>query len=236
MRFLVFQHIGVEHPGSFRDFMAADGIGWDAVELDVGERIPAFDAYDALLVMGGPMDVWEEDRYPWLTTEKDAIRRWVVGRDKPFLGVCLGHQLLAASLGGDVGRMAGPEVGIRTVALNPPAAADALFAGIPSAFDCLQWHGAEVQSLPTDAVVLAGNQDCAIQAMRVGSRAYGIQFHVEVTPDTVPEWGRIPAYRASLEAVLGTGAQARLEAETARRINVFAAHARTIYENFKRLL
>src|SRR5215831_14740053 len=66
MRFLVFQHIAIEHPGIFRDFFAADGIAWDAVELDAGEAIPSFDGYDALWVMGGPMDVWETDRHPWL--------------------------------------------------------------------------------------------------------------------------------------------------------------------------
>src|SRR5882724_6232999 len=74
VRFLVFQHIAIEHPGIFRDFLAADGIVWDAIELDAGEEIPSFDGYDALWVMGGPMDVWEEDRHPWLAAEKRAIR------------------------------------------------------------------------------------------------------------------------------------------------------------------
>lgn len=88
MRILVFQHIAVEHPGSFREMMAADGIAWDTVALDEGAAIPCLEDYAALLVMGGPMDVWEEDRYPWLAAEKQAIRRWIdLGR--PFLGVCL---------------------------------------------------------------------------------------------------------------------------------------------------
>ena len=77
-RVLVFQHIAIEHPGIFRDFMAEDGVRWDAVELDAGEAIPALDPYDALIVMGGPMDVFEEDKHPWLVAEKRAIRDWVV--------------------------------------------------------------------------------------------------------------------------------------------------------------
>ena len=74
MRILVFQHVDVEHPAIFRDFLAEDGIAWDAVELDAGESIPPLDGYDQLWVMGGPMDAWEEDRHPWLIAEKQAIR------------------------------------------------------------------------------------------------------------------------------------------------------------------
>ena len=77
MRFLVFQQIACEHPAIFRDFLEADGIAWDAVELDEGEAVPEFGGYDALLVMGGPMDTWQEAEHPWLVAEKRAIRRWV---------------------------------------------------------------------------------------------------------------------------------------------------------------
>ncbi|MFO1146430.1 MAG: type 1 glutamine amidotransferase [Rhodospirillales bacterium] len=233
MRILVFQHIAVEHPGSFRAMMAADGIAWDTVALDEGDAIPPLGGYAALLVMGGPMDVWEEDRHPWLAAEKDAIRRWVEG-GRPFLGVCLGHQLLAAALGGRVGLMPAPEVGIIDVALTDPA--DALFAGLASPLSCLQWHGAEVQVPPPGAVVTAGNDACRVQAMRVGTAAWGIQFHVEVTPQTVPEWSAIPAYAASLQRVLGDGGGARLEAATAARMAAFSAAAETVWANFRHLL
>jgi GMP synthase-like glutamine amidotransferase len=232
MRVLVFQHIAVEHPGSLRAFMAADGITWDAVELDAGEPIPPFDGYDALLVMGGPMDVWEEDLHPWLKAEKAAIRDWAGATGRPLLGICLGHQLLADALGGRVQPMAGPEVGIAEVTLTAAAATDPLFAGLPSPLTCLQWHGSAVTALPPGAVRLAGNDACPVQAFRVGRAAYGLQFHVEVTPETVPEWACVPAYRASLESILGAGSEARLVAETAARLDSLTASALRMYRNF----
>lgn len=233
MRILVFQHIAVEHPGSLRGLMAAGGIAWDTVALDEGAAIPPLDGYAALLVMGGPMDVWEEDRHPWLAAEKAAIRSWVEA-GRPFLGVCLGHQLLASALGGRVGLMPAPEVGVGEVAISDPS--DALFAGLASPLSCLQWHGAEVQEPPPGGVVIAGNDACRVQAMRVGAAAWGIQFHVEVTPRTVAEWSSITEYGASLRRVLGDGGQQRLEAEAAARMAGFTAAAATMWANFRRLL
>jgi GMP synthase-like glutamine amidotransferase len=231
MRVLVFQHISVEHPGIFRDFLAADGGSWDAVELDAGEPIPSFDGYDALWVMGGPMDVWQEREHPWLMAEKRAIREWV-SAGRPFLGVCLGHQLLAAAMGGRVGPGAAPEVGIMTVDLTDAGLADPLFRGLPRTKTCLQWHGAAVLDLPPGAEVLAHSPVCPVQAMRIGACAYGLQYHVEATKDTVPEWACVPEYETSLEAVQGRGALTRFRDETARHLVGLNAAAHTLYENF----
>ena len=85
MRVLVFQHVDCEHPGSLRQFLAADNIPWDAVYLHRGDKIPSFELYDALWVMGGPMDVWDVEEHPWLVAEKAAIRQWVKDRVKQTL-------------------------------------------------------------------------------------------------------------------------------------------------------
>ena len=99
MHILVLQHERVEHPGVFREFLAEDGHTWEAVELDEGEKLPeTLDGIDALWVMGGPMDTWQEDKHPWLVPEKAFIRRMVEDEGLPYLGVCLGHQLLAEAL------------------------------------------------------------------------------------------------------------------------------------------
>src|SRR5260370_32314118 len=127
VKFLVFQHIAVEHPGIFRELMRKDGIVWDTVELDAGEPIPALSAYHALLVFGGPMDVWQEAEHPWLIAEKAAIRTFVKDRRRPFLGDCLRHQLLAAALGGIGGLMARPEARVVSLTLYPAGRHDPRF-------------------------------------------------------------------------------------------------------------
>jgi GMP synthase-like glutamine amidotransferase len=235
MRILVFQHVAVEHPAIFRDFLAEDGIEWNAVELDEGEPIPPLDGYDQLWAMGGPMDVWEDNQHPWLVAEKRAIREAVVARGLPYLGVCLGHQLLAAALGGAVGKAPAAEVGILDVELTAAGRSDPLFAGIADRFKALQWHGAEVRSAPKDAVVLASSPLCGVQAMRIGRHAYGMQYHCELLSRTVAEWAAIPAYAASLEAALGAGAMPRLEAAAAASMADFNADARRLYRNFMAL-
>jgi GMP synthase-like glutamine amidotransferase len=233
VHFLVFQHLSVEHPGIFRDFWTQADVGWTPIELDACERIPANLAdYDALVVMGGPMDVWQLEQHPWLIPEIAAIREFVVELGRPFLGVCLGHQLLAEALGGHVGPATEAEVGPCQVRLTRSHAEDPLLHGFPSPLTTFQWHAAEVKTLPADAVVLAETDTCAIQAFRWGPCAYGFQFHAEITEETVVDWGRIPAYKQSLEAALGAGASERLAVETLALLPQFNRTARTLSDRF----
>jgi GMP synthase-like glutamine amidotransferase len=232
MRILVLQHLDVEHPGVFREFWDAKGHERVTVELDAGEQIPDLEGFDVLAVMGGPMDTWQEDVFPWLVTEKAAIRHWVKDLGRPYLGICLGHQLLAEALGGKVTSMKKPEVGISTIELTPEGQMDPIFLGFKQTFDTLQWHGAEVSQLPEGTVVLAENAACPVQAMRWGKWAYGFQYHTEITPSTVPDWEIIPEYKASLEAVLGVEDAKNLNGLVAPRLPEFTAAAKLIDDNF----
>jgi GMP synthase-like glutamine amidotransferase len=179
-RLLVFQHIACEHPGILRQFLREDGIGWTAVELDQGEAIPSLEDFDMLWVMGGPMDVWDIEECPWLAAEKRAIRQWVRELKRPYLGLCLGHQLLADALGGTCGPQRPPEIGIHDVELTDEGRGDPVMAQLPPSMKALQWHSVRVAQAPEDAVVLASSPLCAVQAMRIGRHAYSIQYHVEL--------------------------------------------------------
>ena len=234
MRVLVLQHVDAEHPGTFRDCFREDGVCWDVVHLDRGERIPELAAYDGMLVMGGPQDVWEEDAHPWLVPEKAAIRRFVTELQRPFLGICLGHQLLADALGGTVAPGTA-EVGIITIARTADGQRDALLNGLPDPMTVLQWHGAEVTALPAAATLLASSADCRVQAFRVGPCAYGLQCHVEVGVDMVDEWAAIPAYAASLRQALGEDGLARLRREVNERQSAFRTAAHGLYRNLRGL-
>lgn len=227
MNILIFQHLAVETAGVFAELWAAAGHPMTVIALDQGEAIPPLGDFDLLAVMGGPMDVWQEAEHPWLVAEKAAIRHWVSDLDRPYFGICLGHQLLAAALGGGVGLMAAPEVGLTDVPLTAEGRADRLFSGLPATMTTLQWHGAEVTALPPGGVALAANSACAVQAMRVGRRAWGVQYHVEITPHTVADWQAIPAYRASLARALGPAA-AGLEDAVAPHLPAFRSVAEQI--------
>lgn len=232
MRLLVFQHIACEHPGALRQFLREDGVRWDAVELDAGEIIPRIEDYDVLWVMGGPMDVWDLEDCPWLVDEKHAIRRWVRELNRPFLGVCLGHQLLADALGGTCGPQRPPEVGILEVELTEKGRADPIFTGMAARQRCLQWHSVRVAQMPDSATALAASNICPVQAMRIGDRAYSMQYHVELESDTIPNWGRVPAYEAALEQTRGPGALSALAKEAEPLMEEFVGNARKLYRNF----
>ena len=236
MRVLVLQHLAVEHPGIFRDFLRKDGVTWDTVELDQGQKIPDLEPYDLMMVMGGPQDVWQEAQYPWLVPEKAAIRKFVVDMQRPYFGICLGHQLLAAAIGGDVALGSTPEVGIMTVDKTDAGSRDPIMSTLPDPMTVLQWHGAEVKSLPADTTILARSSACAVQAFRYGEHAYGIQYHVEITATTVADWAAIPEYKTALEKTLGASALPSLDAGVAARLSAFNGDAATIYAGLKAMI
>ena len=189
-RVLALQLDASDPPARLGEWLAAAGLELDVVALDAGQALPELSGYAGLLVMGGAMGAMEDVRAPYLPAVR-ALLREAVGAEVPTLGVCLGHQLLAAANGGRVQRIpAGPEIGAQLVAKRGVAGTDPLFAALPITPDVVQWHFDEVVTLPPGAIQLFSSPTCDQQAFRLGRLAWGIQFHIETTPDMVRAWAR----------------------------------------------
>lgn len=184
---LLIQHVAFEGPGSIAAAVHDTGAALEIVRIDRDEDVPAPEAVAALaglVVMGGPMGV--HDDLDWLERERTLLRA-AVQSGLPVLGVCLGAQQLACALGGAVVAGPTPELGVGEVHLSAAAIADTVFGPAPSPLPCVHWHG-DTFTLPEGAVRLAGNDAYENQAFRAGERAYGLQFHVEVTASLVAHW------------------------------------------------
>ena len=179
-----------------------------------GSPLPSLRGFSGLLVMGGAMAAYDDDVAPWLPATRDLLRD-AVAQQVPTLGVCLGGQLLAAALGGQVKPVSeGPEIGPGLVAKRDVSAGDPLFGPLPFTPDVLQWHWDEITTLPAGAVLLASSSRYANQAFRVGEAAWGLQFHVETTPEMVRVLGRGGPGRLAAEGWDVDAALARWDLDT----------------------
>ncbi|MFT4113110.1 type 1 glutamine amidotransferase [Silvibacterium sp.] len=186
-RWAILQHVEFEGPGLLLAEIERRGLIAEIVRLDRNEPLPAASALDGLIVMGGPMGVYEQERYPHIASEI-ALLREVIAANKPVLGVCLGSQLLAAALGARVYPGApGQEIGFDAVQLTAEGAQDAVFASAPSPLPVFHWHG-DTFDLPAGATLLASSDLYPHQAFRYGSNVYGLQFHVEPSATTWTDW------------------------------------------------
>jgi GMP synthase (glutamine-hydrolysing) len=177
-RVRILLHAEAETPGLIADVLDRRGIEMETVRGYAGEPVPtAMDGHDALVVMGGPMGVYEQDRLPFLRDEIDLIRDALRAR-KPVLGVCLGSELLAAALGAKVAP-ARKEIGWYPVTLTDAAADDPLWRGVDRSIGVFHWHG-DAFELPPGAVSLASSEATPCQAFRHGRAAYGFLFHMEM--------------------------------------------------------
>ncbi len=174
MRAVCLQHVPFEGPGAFATALATRGVNLERYVVPQG-GLPK-DAGDLLIVMGGPMSVNDSDS--WIAKETEFIRS-VILAGKPVIGVCLGSQFMAKSLGATVHQGKALEIGMTPVRLTAEAKQDPVFSMLPESFDVFEWHG-EVFDLPKDCVPLAGSDIAPLQAFRYATRAYGLLFHLEM--------------------------------------------------------
>lgn len=180
MRIHSLQHVPFEDIGSMASDFRTRDYSLSSTHWYRGDATPDLGSFDALIVMGGPMGIYDEVIYPWLANEKNLIRESIAA-GKIVLGICLGAQLIADVLGGKVTRNAHKEIGWLPISVNPAAAAHPIaqiFARYPNVF---HWHG-DTFALPPGAIHLASSEGCANQAYVFHDQVYGFQFHLETTP------------------------------------------------------
>ena len=236
MEAIVLQHIKIEDPGYIKDLMLADGWKLTTIELDEGNKIPNnLNQFDAMFCMGGPMDTWMEDQYPWLIEEKKSIKEFIFNLEKPFLGFCLGCQLLGEVVGGKVVKSTPPEIGMLDVNLLKEAKKDEIFSTFPESLKALQWHSYEVQNIENikDIKILASSKTTKVQMFKYKNHAYGIQFHIEAKDNTVSQWGCVPEYKSALENVFGSGALEKFDREAKINMKEMNLLSTNLYKSFK---
>jgi GMP synthase (glutamine-hydrolysing) len=195
MAVLIIKNIETEGPGTIEQFLRSEGIPFHVVELGVGEIPPSLEAYNTLIILGGPMGVYEMQNHPHLMAGSRIIRE-AINRDLKILGICLGAQMLAHCLGGDVYPGPEKEIGWHHIELTGEGLKDPVIRKLAihpdvgdfwRKFRVFHWHG-DTFDLPTGATLLASSARYKNQAFRFRNKIYGFQFHVEVTKSMIMQW------------------------------------------------
>jgi GMP synthase-like glutamine amidotransferase len=229
---LFIQHIDIEGPDTLLDFLKKKGFKGQTVHLNQGHKLPKdFKGIDAVVSLGGPMNVDETGKYPYLADEIKFIKKVVV-ENIPFLGICLGSQLLAKACDVPVGKSPEQEIGFSKIKFSKAGEKDPLFKGLSQSVDVFQWHG-DMFEIPSNGVLLASSKVCPHQAFKVGSRAYGLQFHIEVTAQTVESW--IDEYFNKKDPQTGKKKKLMLD-DYAKKQKTYAVVADQIFENFLNIM
>lgn len=217
MKLLVLQHVAHELLGTLNPLLKRAGFRIRYVNFARHpDAQPSLDGYDGLIVLGGPMSVNDAPRLPHLTTElhliEDALRREI-----PVLGICLGAQLIAKTLGANVYRNPEKEIGWYDVSPTDHAGSDPLLAPLENTEKIFQWHG-ETFDIPHSTSHLAFSTLCANQAFRYGSRVYGFQFHMEVDEPMIHRWLRVPENQTEIAALRGDRHIEQIYSDTTRHM------------------
>lgn len=183
MRIHYIQHESFEGIGAIGDWAAKKGHAVSGTHIYKGDSPPDINTFDFLVVMGGPMGVYDEGKHPWLADEKMFLDS-AVKADKLILGVCLGAQLLANVLGASVRKNIVKEIGWFDVSLTPHGWNSPIFKGIPATFNAFHWHG-DTFAIPEGALHIASSEACANQAFVYGEKVVGLQFHMESTKESI---------------------------------------------------
>ena len=229
---LIIKHVDVEGPGTIEEYFQNQGFELKTIELDKDDPLPRdFNGIEAVISMGGPMNVYEEDKYPFLRDEDFLLKR-AIKEEIPFLGVCLGSQLIVKAYGAKVTKSPVKEVGWFKVRLENDGQQDPLFQGLDGEIDVFHWHE-DMFEIPSSAKRLATADGCPNQAVKIGPCAYGLQFHVEVTEPIITDW--CENYLKSSDPALVQKAKDMIATYQKKRA-FFNKTAEKIYGNFEKIM
>jgi len=229
MSVLIIKHVEIEGPGLIEDCLKEERLPYQILNLESGIHPPKIEHLSAIVILGGPMNVYQEDRYPFLR-EEDLFIKEAIQRGKAVLGICLGAQLVAKALGAKVTKAPVKEIGWFDVSLTKVGSHDPLFSGLPKKFPVFQWHE-DSFDLPAAAKLIAISNPNSHQAFRYGENAYGIQFHLEVTEEMIREWTKIfdEEFNGSQIPLL---AKLKILSETERKIENYKKRGLRFFKNF----
>jgi len=222
------KHVDSEGPGTWQEFLSYKSpMNYRIVELHKGDSLPPLDKCEAVISLGGTMNVYEVAKYPFLEYEEEVLKK-ALKVNIPILGICLGAQILAKVCGSRITRAKIKEMGWRKLRLTKAGSKDPLFMGLPAELDVFQWHQ-DTFEIPEGALHLAETKSCPNQAFRIGENAYGLQFHIEVTPAMIKSW--IEAYAKNGYP----GKKRRLEKDFEGCLKL-EKEAEIVYSNFARII
>ena len=237
-KIIILQHTPLVTPGYFTKLMNEDLVETTIIRLDQGDKFPVnLDIFDGMICLGGPMDTWMEEQYPWMIEEKSKIKEFILNNQKPYLGICLGCQFLGEILGGKVIKSNPPEIGVLDIDIFDNKKKDLLFQNFDNNIKALQWHSYEVSELNNSDVTILGSSDITkFQIFKYKNHAYGIQFHMEVDENTIIKWSKVPELKNALEKYLGKNSIDELDILLRNNIQEMNNNTKKLYENFKNLM
>jgi GMP synthase-like glutamine amidotransferase len=230
MNALVIKHIDVEGPGLIEHCLKQEKIPYQILNLKPSVRFPKLEDITHIVLLGGPMNVYEEDRYPFLR-EEDLFIKEAIQRGKAILGICLGAQLIAKALGAKVFKAPVKEIGWYDVSLTKIGVQDPLFSGLPKTFPVFQWHE-DTFEIPKSGKLIATSSPVSHQAFRYGEKVYGLQFHLEVTEEMIQEW--IETYEEEFKGPQASppSSKAEIMNETEIKIETYIRRGLNFLTNF----
>ena len=231
-RVLALQNYWDDPPGYLGEIMQEHDIPCDIVRADV-DPFPDPATYSAIFALGGPQNANAYDKYPYLLREKELLRA-VVEQDIPYLGICLGGQLLASALNAPITRHHMTEIGFFAVQLTSEGEKDPLFQGLPGYQQVIHWHE-DTFALPRGAIKLASSENTANQAFRVGRRAYGLQYHIEVTPEMFDIWFGEEDLMLNMSQALEPAVLEQVKRDRLTHYQLYLEHSRIVFENFLKI-